>query len=264
MKLENLPALPKNRIAVTSWQNEDEAFEDIASGIYAKAWQIKQEREQAQYLAKLKIYEQSFSKAVEDTYYLSQEVLSNLKILQNELRLKDDDIVQIEQPIRERAKAKRQQALAAAKKQRQEAEAEKRRQRLAKLKIYEQNFSKAIEDAYPLSQEVLSNLKTLQDKLRLKDDDIVRIEQPILETAEAKHQQGLVAAKQQQEAEAEKRRQRELEQRRRDAAEKQYNEGLHHLDQENYEHAISQFEKAKRNKHPEAHQMLLKAQKKQQ
>ena len=66
-----------------------------------------------------------------------------------------------------------------------------------KLQRYEEEFSKAVQSAYPLDDDVRDGLKQLQQSLELADADVAGIEQPILKQAEATRQEQL-----RQEAEA--------------------------------------------------------------
>lgn len=129
MTLGELQALPKDALPVTSWKDPDEAYTNIAEGLYEKILQVQQELEQAEYAAKLKTYEQEFARAVQTEYPLSQQVIDQLKSVQQRLGLTNEAINPIEQPIREPAEAKYQQALAEAERQRQDAEAAQRRLR---------------------------------------------------------------------------------------------------------------------------------------
>ncbi len=153
------------------------------------AEQKQRKQEQAEYENKLRSYEQEFAKAVQAEYPLSQTALQRLKTYQQQLGLKDEDVERAEQPIREPAEVKYQQKLRqiAEQKQRQQEQAEYE----SKLRSYEQEFAKAVQAEYPLSQTALQRLKTYQQQLKLKNEDVERAEQPIREPAEAKYQQKL-------------------------------------------------------------------------
>jgi len=117
--------------------------------------------------------------------------------------------------LQQEQEAKRllQEQAKAAERQRQEAKQQRQEQEKAehenKLRRYEQEFAKAIQAEYPLNQFVLDGLKTFQQQLGLKDEDVIRVEQSIREPAESKYQEKL-----KQQAKAERQRQIELEQRR--------------------------------------------------
>ncbi|MEG3955069.1 caspase, EACC1-associated type [Microcoleus sp. herbarium2] len=155
------------------------------------AEQQRQEQKRTEYENKLRRYEQEFSKAVQAEYPLSQAVLNGLKSFQQQLELKDEDVVQIEQPICEPLKAKYQEKLRQQEeaKQQQQAELEKRRKAeyADRLRRYEQEFSKAVLIQYPLDQAVIDRFKNFQRRLELKDEDVTHIEQLIYKVAEAEH-----------------------------------------------------------------------------
>jgi len=122
-----------------------------------------------------------------------------------------------QQPNREAAERQRQQELERQQQEQEKAEYEN------KLRRYEQEFTKAVQTEYPLNQFVADGLKTFQQQLGLKNEDVTRIEQPIREPVEAKYQEELrqqEQAKQQQIKEAEERRKAEEQERQRLAQEK--------------------------------------------
>jgi serine/threonine protein kinase len=59
------------------------------------------------------------------------------------------------------------------------------------LNRYKQEFSKAVQLAYPLDEHVRENFKQYQQDLGLRDDDTVQVEQPILAEAEKRQQKKL-------------------------------------------------------------------------
>ncbi len=179
-----------------------------------EAEQLKQVQEKAEYENKIRRYEQEFTKAVQAEYPLNQSVINGLKAFQQQLELKDEDVAQIEKSIREPLDIKyqerlKQQQLVERQQQtelekrhkleqeKQRQEAEQRHQEREKIKYenfiqgYEQKFTKAVQKEYPLAQPVVDELKALQKKLQLKNEDITRVEQPIREIAEAKYQEKL-------------------------------------------------------------------------
>lgn len=183
VRLGQLQALPKDAKPISLWPNADNAFTSVVEGIYNKIKQLQ--------------YTKAFTAVVESGYPLSQQSMSQLKALQQELELEDDDIQRIEQPIREPAEARHQQRLqeqAAAEAERQRQEEAARRQREAKV----------------------------AEQRRL---------------------------------EAEAQRQRETEECRK-KAEEYYLGGLYHQQQGNYRQAIDDLTKAKQLGHPDAEQVL--------
>ena len=192
-----------------------------------------QQQEQEEYENKLQQYEQEFSKAVEQEYPLSENARNQINILQQSLGLRIEDIKQIEQPILAQAEAKYQEKQKEEARQRQkEQEAEKARQLELrkqqereeyenKLQQYKQEFIKAIQAEYPLNRDVRDSLKNYQGTLEITDEDITRIEQPILAQEEVKYQEKLKEekSKRQRQQEAEKAKQLELQKQR--EAEKQ-------------------------------------------
>ena len=183
--------------------------------------QAEQQRKQEEYQNKLERYKQEFLETVELEYPLSKNTRNQINILQQSLGLKTEDIKRIEQPI---LAAKYQEKLKEEERQRQkeqkaervkQLELQKQRERQEyenKLQRYEQEFTKSIQAGYPLDEYVRDGLKNYQRTLELTDEDIARIEQPILAQEETKYQQKLKEeeAKRQRKQEAERVRQLEL------------------------------------------------------
>ncbi|MEM6255486.1 MAG: GUN4 domain-containing protein [Cyanobacteria bacterium P01_D01_bin.156] len=120
VRLGQLQALPKDAKPISLWTDADNAFTSVVEGIYNRIKQLQ--------------YTKAFTTEVKSGYPLSQQSTSRLKALQQELELEDDDIQQLEKPIRKPAEAKYQQQLqeqAAAEAERQQREEEARRQREA-------------------------------------------------------------------------------------------------------------------------------------
>lgn len=143
-----------------------------------EAAQQKQKQEKIEYNDKLRRYEQEFLRSIKAAYPLNQHILDGLKNFQQQLKLKDEDVILIEQPIRELAEEKAEQ-------QRREKE---KLDHENKLQRYEQELSTAIQVEYPLSEYVCQNLRNFQKFLGLSQDDINRIEKLIIEPKEAKYQ----------------------------------------------------------------------------
>ncbi len=202
MYLGDLQALPKDAKPIKLWTDLDSAYTSIVEGLDDKIQQLLQEQAQAEYAAKLAHYGQAFADAVQACYPLNQAVLNELKALQQKLGLQEVDIGRIEQPIREPAEARHQEALAVAERQRQ-AKAE----------------------------------------------------------AERKQREQEEAEQKRRKAEAERQRQVTEQRLRRD---EYYNGGLYHLEQGNYDQAIADLTQAKQLDHPEANDLLAEAQRQKQ
>ncbi|BAY20451.1 hypothetical protein NIES2100_01930 [Calothrix sp. NIES-2100] len=137
----------------------------------------KLNEQKAEYESKLRRYEQEFANAVQAEYPLSEVVWYQLKKLQQQLHLNDEDVVCVERTIRQPAEAKLTKKL-----NEQKAEYE------SKLQRYELDFAKAVEAGYP-SQGVWSKFKKLQQQLHLKDEDVARVEQAALREQQEKLKQ---------------------------------------------------------------------------
>ncbi len=172
-------------------------------------------RKSEAYRQNLQRYEQEFTKAIQGEFPLSQGACEGLDKFQVDLGLTDEDVARIKQPIVERRAAEHQQQQLEQQKQRnfenlrQQQEAERlqtERQRAQeyqqKLSQYEREFSRAIRSSFPLDNHVREGLKNFQQALNLKDEDIARLEAPLLKTREAEYQtQQAEKLRQQQEAE---------------------------------------------------------------
>jgi len=172
-------------------------------------------RKSEAYQQKLQRYEQEFTKAIQGEFPLSQYACEGLDKFQVDLGLTDEDVTRIKQPIIERRTAEHQQQQLEQRRQRdaenlrqqQEAERLQTEQQRAqeyqqKLSQYEREFSRAIRSSFPLDSYAREGLKNFQQALNLKDEDIARLETPLLKTREAEHQkQQAEKLRQQQEAE---------------------------------------------------------------
>jgi hypothetical protein len=163
------------------WGLRDEDILPIQQGVEAQFFQ-----KLAVYQQHLADYGQAFTDAIQQGFPFSPQVRQDLETLQRSLALKPEDAARIEQPLLQQAELNHQEQL------RQVEEAKRQRQEQAeyenKLRRYEQEFTKVIQAEYPLNQFVLDGLKTFQQELKLKDEDVDRIEQPIREPAEATYQ----------------------------------------------------------------------------
>ncbi|PSN17471.1 hypothetical protein C7271_17560 [filamentous cyanobacterium CCP5] len=151
MELGTLQALPKDAKPIVSWPSKDDAFTSIATGVNQEIKRLRQEQEQAKYAGRLREYEQEFASRVAAAYPLSQAALHELSNLQQQLKLKSEDVARIEQPIIETAEATYQQALAEAERQRQ-AEAVELKRKQAETQR-RQNTEKIFEDFFQQEQE---------------------------------------------------------------------------------------------------------------
>ncbi len=140
------------------------------------------------YKENLDTYRRHFAdKVAEQGYPLAEKDKAQLKLLQDYLKLKDEDLASLEEEAEEQ---KRQ-----AKELRQQQEAERLRQQREqaeyenKLRRYEQELTRAIQKGYPLDEDVRDGLKNFRESLELTDEDVARIGKPILEQAEAKRRQ---------------------------------------------------------------------------
>jgi hypothetical protein len=190
-RLSELQALPKDAKPIKRWADEDDAYTDVARGLLSRIQQLQQEQAEE------------------------------------------------------------------AERQRRDLETQKRHQeqleRERKLQHYREEFEKAIATDYPLDNDVVSQLRNLQQQLGLTNVDVAPIEQPIREAAEAKYQEILAEAQRQRE-EAERQRQRD----------EYYSGGVYHLNQGNTDQAIADLTQATQLGHPNATQMLAKAQRQKQ
>ncbi|MDZ8258093.1 TIR domain-containing protein [Nostoc sp. ChiQUE01b] len=215
LKAEDVARIQQPFIAQAEAQYQEKLQEEQKAE--AKRLELQKQQEKEEYENKLRHYEQEFLKVIEREYPLSEVVRNEFNSLQQSLGLKAEDVAQIEQPILAQAEAKYQEKLQqeqVAQQQQKEAERAKQlelqkqqeKERYGnKLRHYKQEFLKAIEREYPLSEVVRNEFNSLQQSLGLKAEDVTRIEQPILAQAEAKYQGKLEAEQtrrqQQQEAE---------------------------------------------------------------
>jgi DnaJ-class molecular chaperone len=142
-------------------------------------------------------YRQVLAKFVDDQGYpLGETAKAELKKFQQHYLLKDEDVVRLEEEQEQVEYQKRQ-----AEKLLQQQESEKlRRQEQEKAEYenklyrYEQELSRAVK-VYPLDEFVLNGLKSFQQFLGLRDEDIASIEQTVLIPKQAEYE------RQQQESE---------------------------------------------------------------
>ena len=133
------------------------------------------------HLVNLEHYREEYRKQVDKQYPLDKTLVQDLKDWGRQvLGLQDQDIAQIEQDINAKKEAEHQHQ--------QEAQQQKQEEYNNKLKQYQQEFLKAVEQEYPLSNSARNQINILQQSLGIRTEDIRRIEQPILA---AKYQEKL-------------------------------------------------------------------------
>ena len=161
-----------------------------------------QQQEREEYENKLQQYEREFSKAVEQKYPLSNSARNQINNLQQSLGIRAEDITRIEQPI---LAAKYQEKLKEEEAERQRKQEAERSRQLElqkqqeqkkyenKLQQYKQEFSRVIQKEYPVDEYVRNKLKSFQQSLGLRDEDVEQIEQPLIVVKESEYQQRLEA-----------------------------------------------------------------------
>ncbi|MDJ0576224.1 MAG: SUMF1/EgtB/PvdO family nonheme iron enzyme [Xenococcaceae cyanobacterium MO_234.B1] len=172
-------------------------------------------------------YRQSFSQAVKQEFPLSEASRKQLRNLQQSLQLTDEEVSHIEQPIvaqkeaeyrkqQEEERIRQQQEVKRLEREREEAERLRQQQEAEyrqKLQQYKQELIKITEREFPLSESSHRQLRNLQQSLQLTDEDVERIEKPIVDQKEAEYrkQQEEERIRQQQKAEREQRQREEAE-----------------------------------------------------
>lgn len=127
-------------------------------------------------------YKQAFVEVVEQKYPVDEHTRKILKDYQQDiLGLRDEDVAPIELEITSAKKAEYQK-LAELQKQQEQQEYTN------KLRRYEQEFTKAVKVQYPLDEYVRNGLKQFQQSLGLNDEDVERIEAPLLTRKQAQYQ----------------------------------------------------------------------------
>ena len=125
------------------------------------------------HLENLEKYRENYRKQVKEQYPLDESLAQDLKDWgQQVLGLQDDDLDQIEQDINAEKEAEHQHQ--------QEIQQQEQENYNNKLKQYKQEFLKAVEREYPLSNNAREQINIRQQSLGLRDEDIKQIEQPIL------------------------------------------------------------------------------------
>jgi len=132
--------------------------------------------------ANLESYKQVFVEVVEQKYPVDEHTRKILKDYQQDiLGLRDEDVAPIELEITSAKKAEYRKQVQIQKQQEKEEYENS-------LRYYEQEFTKAIKVQYPLDEYVRNGLKQFQQSLGLNDEDIERIEAPLLTRKQAEYQ----------------------------------------------------------------------------
>jgi tetratricopeptide (TPR) repeat protein len=170
---QNLPfssfePLPKNRKPVTDWTNRDKAFVEIVEGIEERVNELKQ------YWQKIDEYKQHFFEALQNNSSIDVHAYKRLNDFKQTWMLKDKDTAPIEKQITRQKQGEYQQ----------------------KLQQYENELSREIQREYPLTVQVRTRLRTLQQSLNLRDQDVQQItrqkrQEKITQQQEEKRQQKL-------------------------------------------------------------------------
>ncbi|MBD2606946.1 GUN4 domain-containing protein [Scytonema hofmannii FACHB-248] len=141
--------------------------------------------------ANLESYKQVFVEVVEQKYPVDEHTRKILKDYQQDiLGLRDEDVAPIELEITSAKKAEYRKQVQIQKQQEKEEYENS-------LRYYEQEFTKAIKVQYPLDEYVRNGLKQFQQSLGLNDEDIERIEAPLLTRKQAEYQKQQQQAKKQ-------------------------------------------------------------------
>jgi uncharacterized caspase-like protein len=143
----------------------------------------------AAYQQSLVHYKQALSNAIQQGFPFTQQTRQGLEGLQHSLGLRAEDITCIEQPLIQQAELKHQQKL------RREADQQRQEQERAeyenRLRRYEEGFTKAILIGYPIDSFVRDRLNKFQQSLELRNEDVARIEAPLVASQEANYQERL-------------------------------------------------------------------------
>jgi hypothetical protein len=240
---------PADRDTLDELREELELTKQEADAIEHQAFRPFKDREE-----KLEKYKKTLRKYIENgDYPFSDEVKRQLENRQRDLGIKIEDIEKVTQPILAQAEVAYQKRLQA-----KAQEQERQREYQAKLQQYEQEFRKAIEAGYPLDSYVRDGLNQFQQSLEVSDEDVARIEAPLVAPKKAAYEQRLAdeqrrkeEAEQRRREEAEQRREKEAEQRREEEAERRLElERQQKLEQQRQEQLKQ--EAAEKQRQPEA------------
>jgi hypothetical protein len=142
---------------------KDEALNDLLSANHKNIFKTLAELEvlrqrEKQYEDRLKQYEQLFIETTQRNYPYTDEERNGLHFLRQTWKLKNEDIVQIEDRITKRIKQHYQE----------------------KIKQYQQNFLEVVKLENPLSENSRMNLEGLKKVLGLKNEDVTLAESEVI------------------------------------------------------------------------------------
>jgi formylglycine-generating enzyme required for sulfatase activity len=122
-------------------------------------------------------------------YPLYAAIQAELQAVQHELGVTDEEVATIAPPILAAAEEDYQARLVRERQQEYEQ----------KLNRYEKEFSRSIAAQYPLEEAVRAGLTNLQQSLGLRDEDVARLEQPLIAPREVEYQQQQAEQRQREE-----------------------------------------------------------------
>ncbi|UXE63034.1 MAG: hypothetical protein KA717_10370 [Woronichinia naegeliana WA131] len=152
---------------------KDEVLNGLISANHTNIFKILAELEvlrqrEKQYEDRLKQYEQLFIETTQRNYPYTDEERNGLHFLRQTWKLKNEDIVQIEDRITTRIKQHYQE----------------------KIKQYQQNFLEVVKLENPLSENSRMNLEGLKKVLGLKNEDVTLVESEVISDIENGNKSG--------------------------------------------------------------------------
>jgi uncharacterized caspase-like protein len=154
---------PVGRAYLDTLKQQRGLTDEVASEIEAEVLRPYRER-----LANLEKYRKALLAEAESEYPFSEETCDEINRFQELLGLRDEDILTIRQAVEKQFSQK----------------AEMYQQYLVQ---YKQAFTEAIQQEFPLSQNLRQTLENLQASLDLRHENIVEIERPLIQQAELSH-----------------------------------------------------------------------------
>ncbi|OUL34435.1 hypothetical protein BV372_13595 [Nostoc sp. T09] len=170
---------PSGRAILNTLKQQLGLTSEEASEIEAEVLRPYQER-----LANLQTYREALIAEAEHEYPLREEACEEMNRLQEILGLRDADILPIQQELEVQF-------------------AQKLDLYQQKLTQYKQLLTQAIQRKFPLNQQDSQNLENWQKSLRLREEDITHVEQPLLKEAQIRYQEKLRQEAEQQRQEKE-------------------------------------------------------------
>lgn len=169
--VKDLQSIPRDKKAVTLWDNRDLAYQTVVEGIREAATRMLELRRQ-QALQREANHDRYRTKVLESLSdgRISLPERETLDELRDELKLSAAEAKAIEVEA-----------------------AEPLRKYGEDLEKYKRTLLKVIDEEYPIGAQMRADLKLRRRDLGLKDEDADRVEAPILAEAEARHQQRLAA-----------------------------------------------------------------------